>query len=133
MLTTSTFSPDGTKLLSIGGKGNVLFESGMGHPVTETISDEYLRLTDVQTGNELANLRTGIFSSEVVVSPQGKDVAFCSLNIIRVWNTETDTILDIPITDEPNFNQDGNLVLPHRGFLPHTSEIKKGFDFFTGR
>ena len=129
LLTTAAFSPDRTKLVSIGGKGNVLFEGGLGHPFSEIVTDNYLRLTDVRTGQELTNLKTSIFASEIVFSPQGKAMAFCSYNVIRVWNMETDTILNIPISDELNIDQDGNLVLPLGGFLPHTSEIKNALIF----
>ena len=123
LLTTSAFSPDGTKLASIGGKGNVLFEASLGHPFSELISDNYLRLTDIRTGRELTNLQTGVFASEIVFSPQDKAVAFSSYNIIRVWNTETDTFFNIPLSAELNIDQDGNLILPPGGFPPPTSEI----------
>ena len=129
LLTTSAFSPDGTKLASIGGKGNVLFEGGTRDPFSELISDNFLRLTDVRTGRELADLHTGVIASEIVFSPQGKVVAFCSYNIIRVWNTETETFHNIPLLDELNIDQDGNLVFPPGGFLPHTSEIKNALIF----
>ena len=118
LLTTAAFSPDGAKLASIGGKGKVLFEGG-----SELISDNSLRLNDVRTGRELTNLKTSVFASEIVFSPQGKAVAFSSFNIIRVWNTETNTFFNIPLSAEQNIDQDGNLVLPPGGFLPPTSEI----------
>jgi RNA polymerase sigma factor (sigma-70 family) len=123
LLTTSTFSPDGAKLASIGGEGNVLFEGGSGHPFSELISDSSLRLTDVRTGRELTNLKTGVFTLEIVFSPQGKAVAFSSDNIIRVWNTETDTFFNIPLSAEQNIDQDGNLVLPPGALPPQTSEM----------
>ena len=118
LLTTLAFSPDGTKLASIGGKGNMLFEGG-----SELISDNSLRLNDVRTGRELTNLKTSDFASEIVFSPQGKAVAFSSDNIIRVWNTETDTFFNIPLSAEQNIDQDGNLVLPPGALPPQTSEM----------
>ncbi len=123
LLKTGAFSPDGTKLASIGGEGNVLFEGGFGHPFSELISDSSLRLTDVRTGRELTNLETGVFALEIAFSPQGRAVAFSSYNIIRVWNTETESFLNMPLSAEQNFDEDGNLVLPPGGDLPPTSEI----------
>ena len=117
LLTTAAFSPDGAKLASIGGKGKVLFEGG-----SELISDNSLRLNDVRTGRELTNLKTSVFASEIVFSPQGKAVAFSSFNIIRVWNTETDTFFNIPLSAEQNIDQDGNLVSPPGALPPQTSE-----------
>ena len=117
LLTTAAFSPDGAKLASIGGKGKVLFEGG-----SELISDNSLRLNDVRTGRELTNLKTSVFASEIVFSPQGKAVAFSSFNIIRVWNTETNTFFNIPLSAEQNIDQDGNLVSPPGALPPQTSE-----------
>ena len=124
LLTSACFSQVGTTLVSIGGKGNVLFEDGLDHPFSKLISDNYLRLIDVQTGRELRNLKTGVFTIDIALSPQGKVVAYGSGNIIRVWNSETGSFLNLPsLPDGWNFDQDGNLVITDGGFLPPTSEI----------
>ncbi len=128
LLTTSAFSPDGTILASTGGKGYIHFEAGMGHPFSEILSDKSLRLTDVRTGRELTNLKIGIFSFEIAFSPQRKVVAFTNDNFIRVWNTETDTFIDIPQSDELNFDQDGNLV-PPVAVVPQIIEIINALTF----
>ncbi len=124
LLTTTAFSPDAAKLASIRAKGNVTFMEDIGLGFSELISDNYLRLTDVQTGRELTNIVTGGIPSEIAFSPQGKIVAFSSYNnIIRVWNTETGTSVNMPLSDELNFNEDGYLVSPHGAFFPQLPEI----------
>ena len=124
LLKTVAFSLDGTELISIGGKGNVFFEGDLGYPNSELISDTSLRLNDVRTGQELTALKTGGFAREIAFSPQGKAVAFGSYNnVIRVWNTETGTSVNIPLSDELDFDQDGNLVLPPGAFFPQLPDI----------
>ena len=126
LLRTLTFSPDGAKLASIRAKGNVTFRQDMGHGFSELISDNYLRLTDVQTGRELTNLTTGGYVSKIAFSPQGKAVAFGSYNnIIRVWNMETGTSLNMPQSTELNFDEDGYLILPAEAFIPQIPEISR--------
>ena len=91
----STFSPDGTKLVSFREKGNRAF------PDAPIKWDEPLvRLSDVRTGRELQTLaaKKGFFSP-VTFSPDGKTVAFSNSGKIRLWNTETGETSDISLPD----------------------------------
>ena len=87
-------SPDGTKLVSLGT------ESGSQY----LWSDDVLRLTDVRTGRELMSVPGG--ASDLTFSPGGKIVAGTHSGAVRLWNTETGKILDIPLSD-PNNDPDG--------------------------
>ena len=87
-------SPDGTKLVSIGT------ESSSPYPW----SDDVLRLMDVSTGRELMSLPGG--ASKLTFSPDGKIVAGGHSGAVRLWNTETGKIFDIPLSD-PNDDPDG--------------------------
>ncbi len=73
------FSPDGTRL-AIGNQ-------------------QLIHFTDVQTGGELASLAEPEHSivSVTAVSPDGKTVALNSQGGIRLWNTETGKILNMPL------------------------------------
>ena len=87
-------SPDGTKLVSIGT------ESSSPDPW----SDAVLRLMDVRTGRELMSIPGG--ASDLTFSPSGKIVAGMRSGAVRLWNTETGKILDIPLSD-PNEDPNG--------------------------
>ncbi len=91
----STFSPDGTKLVSFREKGNRAF------PDDPIKWDEPLvRLSDVRTGRELQTLAAKKdFFSPVTFSPDGKTVAFSNSDKIRLWNTETSETSDISLPD----------------------------------
>lgn len=110
ILYISAFSPDGTQLVSTGAEGTFVFESGLGHFVGYTKSGELIRLTDVQTGQELMNLATGGSPLEVAFSPNGKTVAFGGVGKFRAWNTETGSVLNTPLSDKVQLNQNGALV-----------------------
>ena len=108
------FSPDGTKLAS---KGILNTPSDKTAPLGTT---PRIRLIDVTTGRELTSLT---YSNENVTphltfSPDGKTAVFSAhshtYGKIRLWNTETDKILDIHFSDKPAwiraaaFSPDGN-------------------------
>ena len=105
-LTTSAFSPDGTKIVSAGAKGNSLPDSSR----TEYTSDRLIRLSDVKSGHELQTLATDDGPESLTFSPDGKTVAFGDSGQIRLWNTETgetlDIVLDILSADISHFDQD---------------------------
>lgn len=105
-LSTSAFSPDGTKIVSAGAKGNRLPDSSR----SEYTEDRLIRLSDVMTGHELQTLATDNGSASLTFSPDGKTVAFGDSGKIRLWNTETgetlDIALDILSLDTSHFNQD---------------------------
>ncbi len=89
MVSTSAFSPDGTKFASSGVnviKGNSAFP--------------LVRLSDVRTGRELQTLaaKEG-YASPVTFSPDGKTVAFGTSGEICLWNTETGETTDISLPD----------------------------------
>ena len=105
-LTTSAFSPDGTKIVSAGAKGNSLPDSSR----TEYTSDRLIRLSDVKSGHELQTLATDDGPACLTFSPDGNTVAFGDSGQIRLWNTETgetlDIALDILSADTSHFDQD---------------------------
>ena len=108
------FSPDGTKLAN----------KGILNTPTEPLgTTPQIRLIDVTTGRELTSLT---YSNEDVTpnltfSPDGKTVVFSAhshtYGKIRLWNTETDKILDIRFSDQPAwiraaaFSPDGNKLV----------------------
>lgn len=106
------FSPDGTKLVS----------KGILNTPTEPLgTTPRIRLIDVTTGRELTSLT---YDNENVTppltfSPDSKTAVFSAHSHtyggkIRLWNTETDKILDIPFSDKEAwieaaaFSPDGN-------------------------
>ena len=96
LLSGLAFSSDGTHLVSVGAEGNVIF-------------------TDVQTGHELGNLITmGSLPGaiEIAFSPDGKTVAFSSFGNVCVWNRETGSVLNNPLSDKVEIDQNGALVFP---------------------
>ena len=86
---TLAFSPDGTKLVSVGAEGS---------PVSWR-PDHLIRLTDVKTSRELATLQYTMGAEKLTFSPDGKTVAFTGLGEIRLWNTETGEEQVIPLAD----------------------------------
>ena len=64
-----------------------------------TKPDSLIRLTDVSTGHEVATLKDKPGVSNLVFSPDGKTVAFSNHGEIRLWNTETGTVLKTSPSD----------------------------------
>ena len=108
------FSPDGTKLASKGI---------LNTPTAPLGTTPRIRLIDVTSGRELTSLT---YSNEnvadhLIFSPDGKTVVFSAhghtYGKIRLWNTETDKILDIRFSDQPAwiraaaFSPDGNKLV----------------------
>ena len=104
-------SPDGTKLAS----------NGILNTPTEPLGvTSRIRLIDVTTGRELTSLTSGNENgpSHLTFSPDGKTAVFSvhrgTYGKIRLWNTETDKILDIRFSDKAAwidaaaFSPDGN-------------------------
>ena len=83
------FSPDGTKLVSVGAKGT---------PVSWQ-PDHLIRLTDVKTGREMASLQYFSGADNLTFSPDGKTLAFSGIAEIGLWNTETGNEHTIPLAD----------------------------------
>ena len=94
-LSTLAFSPDGTKLVSVGAEGSMIFGAGF----STWRTDHLIRLTDVKTGRELATLQYTMGAEALTFSPDGKTVAFTGLGEIRLWNTETGDEQAIPLAD----------------------------------
>ena len=95
MLLTLAFSPDGTKLVSVGAEGTTVFGAG----ISTWRQDHLIRLTDVKTSRELATLQYSRGVNELTFSPDGKMVALSGLGEIRLWNTETGDEYAIPLAD----------------------------------
>ena len=98
---TLAFSPDGTKLVSLGVDGTPIFGAGtsFGQPVAPYRANHFIRLTDVKTGRELATLHYTMGAEKLTFSPDGKTVAFRGPGEIRLWNTETGDEVAIPLAD----------------------------------
>ena len=96
-LAALAFSPDGTQLASVGAKSNMVV--GFGSAIKP---DSLIRLTDVGTGREVAILKDKPGISNLVFSPDGKAVAFSNHGEIRLWNTETGTVLNMSHSDPKN-------------------------------
>ena len=108
------FSPDGTKLASMGI---------LNTPTEPLGTTPLIRLIDVTTGRELTNLT--YFNEDVTpyltFSPDGKTVVFSAhghtYGKIRLWNTETEKTHEIHIADRPvwidaaAFSPDGNKLV----------------------
>lgn len=124
LLSTLAFSPDGTKLVSLGvKKGSICFEVGSGRAISTYESDPLIRLTDVSTGGELANLTNInlVGAKGMVLSPDGKTVAFGGSGKIHLWNTETGSSLNISPLD-------GNVI--HK--KPNQVKGKRALEFPQG-
>ncbi len=98
---TLAFSPDGTKLVSLGVDGTPIFGAGtsFGQPVGSYRANHFIHLTDVKTGRELATLHYTMGAEKLTFSPDGKTVAFRGPGEIRLWNTETGDEVAIPLAD----------------------------------
>ena len=99
---TLAFSPDGTKLVSLGvEEGTPIFGAGagFGDPAAPYRAYHFIHLTDVKTGRELATLRYTMGAEKLTFSPDGKTVAFRGPGEIRLWNTETGAEVAIPLAD----------------------------------
>ena len=96
-LATLAFSPDGTQLASVGAESNMVV--GFGSVIKP---DPLIRLIDVSTGHEMATLKDKHGISNLVFSPDGKTVAFSNHGEIRLWNTETGTVLNMSPSDPKN-------------------------------
>ena len=96
-LATLAFSPDGTLLASVGAESTMVV--GFGRMINP---DSLIRLTHVNTGSEVATLKDKKGVSNLTFSPDGKTVAFSNHGEIRLWNTETGSVLNIPLSDPKN-------------------------------
>ena len=96
-LATSAFSPDGTKLVSIGAESTMVV--GFGRVI---FPDSLIRLTDISTGREVATLKDKTGASNLVFSSDGKTVAFSNHGEIRLWDTETGSVLNMSPSDPKN-------------------------------
>ncbi len=92
-LLAAAFSPDGTKIISAGVKGNRLPDSSM----AEYTHDRLIRLSDVRMGHELQTLPVAGGASFATFSPDGETVASDVSGNIHVWNTETGETFDISL------------------------------------
>ena len=96
-LATLAFSPDETQLASVGAESNMVV--GFGRVIKP---DPLIRLINVSTGREMATLKDKHGVSNLVFSPDGKTVAFSNHGEIRLWNTETGTVLNMSSSDPKN-------------------------------
>ena len=117
-LATLAFSPDGTRLATIGAESTMVIGFGR-----VTYPDSLIRLTDVSTGHEVATLKDKKGASNLAFSPDGKTVAFGNHDEIRLWNTKTGSVLDIPLPDLKNNAPDG--LLPSISVLMFSPDGKK--------
>ena len=120
---TLAFSPDGTKLVSVGAEATTVFGTASGYPLSTWRQDHLIRLTDVSTGRELASLQYSIGIAQLTFSLDGKTVAFSGLGEIRLWNTETGDeqairladletdVFDIPRVSALGFSPDGTRLV----------------------
>jgi len=124
-LTASAFSPDGTKFASLSSDGNLFFESDSVPTLRAVKPDQMIRLTDVNAGRELATLTSRIAPNLVVFSPDGKTIASGGDGTIRLWNTETNTHIDINLS--PN-DSDGRHLFETRSlaFSPDGKKLVSG-------
>ena len=115
------FSPDGTKLASKGI---------LNTPTAPLGTTPRIRLIDVTTGRELTSLT---YSNENVTphltfSPDGKTAVFsahrANYGKIRLWNTETDKILDIRFSDKAAWIQAAAFSPDGNKFVAGTSDGK---------
>ena len=109
------FSPDGTKLVFYGRDINS----------SEPWLNDVLRLVEVSTGRELVSVPGG--ASDLTFSPDGKTVAGTHSGAVRLWNTETGKIFDIPLSD-PDNDPDGRnrLLIRTLEFSPDSKRIAGG-------
>ncbi len=121
-LTSSAFSPDGTKIVTAEAKGNSLPDSSR----SEYTSGRLIRLSDVKSGHELQTLATHDGPACLTFSPDGNTVAFGEYRKIRLWNTETGETLDIALellsADTSHFDQDEIDKIPDE-FKTHFNEL----------
>ena len=96
---TLAFSPDGTKLASVGAESTIIFDGGHGVLFSEWRADHLIRLTDVGTGREFATLPHSKGTDKLTFSPDGRTVAFSGFGEIRLWNTETGVEQEIALAD----------------------------------
>ena len=110
------FSPDGTKLVSIGKEGEVIFKAGSGIATIRHRQDQLIQLTNVSTGRELYSLTWEKDYNSVVFSPDGKTIALGRNDRFRMWNTEIDISLSNPnngdsVIKELVFSPDGKKIV----------------------
>ncbi len=111
LLYIAAFSPDGTQLASTGSEGRIVF-SRTGGFVGYTTSDSSVSLVDVQTGWYLEGLKTDAGPFVVAYSPNGKKVALNSYSNVRVWDIETGSCLNIPLSDKWQLDHNGDVIVP---------------------
>ena len=111
LLYIAAFSPDGTQLASTGSEGRIVF-SRTGGFIGYTTSDSSVSLVEVQTGRYLEGLKTDGGPFVVAYSPNGKKVALNSYSNVRVWDIETGSCLNIPLSDKWQLDHNGDVIVP---------------------
>ena len=111
LLYIAAFSPDGTQLASTGSEGRIVF-SRTGGFIGYTTSDSSVSLVEVQTGRYLKDLKTDGGPFVVAYSPNGKKVALNSYSNVRVWDIETGSCLNIPLSDKWQLDHNGEVIVP---------------------
>lgn len=107
-------SPDGTKLANYGKQSN---------PSEPNYRERVLRLTDVNTGHEVAafpNIGAEVFS------PDGKTIASSVGDTIRLLNMETDETREIIISEHDEDSDEHKPLIASLVFSPDGKEIVSG-------
>ena len=111
------FSPDGSKLRTHGLED---------HSTNSDFEDFVLRITDVNTGRELASFPP---DNESVFSPDGKTIAGSRGNRIYILNMETGEKQKITTSDHDEDADDNRSFVEAVAFSPDGKKIVSGTEF----